>query len=371
MGELLTRDERRYLGGVGSLLAILGIGVAVWPRLVYDRFIWRYFWGPVQADALGSRCVIREGGSVVTGETAARCTLAPGPVAYPGYTVVSEVGYMLILLVGIAGVILLLRRLAITVDAELILALVPLMIFGGGLRVLEDYLDAAVDPLMLYPWNTLLISPIIYLTVFVVALVVVLGGVVTARGVDVAPARGIALTGGVLAVIPPAILLERAVGTTAVVVYPQVIAVVTVGTAAAVLMVMQILERVQPRLVRGREKLAMVVIGAHGLDGLANVVGLDWMPALQAGPNLIAKHPANQFVVDVTSAVQPASVTAVIGDTWPFLAIKLAAAVVILWVFEPEFIDESPQFSGLLLVAIIAVGLGPGTRDVLRATFGI
>jgi Predicted membrane protein len=371
MSERLTTDERRYLGGVGSLLAILSIGAAVWPQVVYDRFIWRYFWGPVQADALGSRCVIREGGTVVTGETAARCTLAPGPVAYPGYTVVSEVGYMVVLLVGIAGAILLLRRLAITVDAELILALVPLMIFGGGLRVLEDYLDAAVDPLLLYPWNTLLISPVIYLTVFVVALVVVLGGVATARRADASPARVVTLAGGTLAAIPPAILIERAVSTSAVMLYPQVIAVVVVGTAAAVLVVMRILTQLRPRLVRGREMLAMVVIGAHGLDGLANVVGLDWMPALDAGPNLIAKHPANQFVVDVTSAIQPAGLTAVIGDTWPFLAIKLVAAVVILWVFEPEFIEESPQFSGLLLVAIIAVGLGPGTRDVLRATFGI
>jgi uncharacterized membrane protein len=371
MGERLTRDERRYLGAVGSLLGALAVGVMVWPQAVYDRFIWRYFWGPVQADALGSRCVIREGGAVVTGETAARCTLAPGPVAYPGYTIVSEVGYMLLLLVGIAGVILLLRRLAIVVDAGLILALVPLMIFGGGLRVLEDYLDAAVDPLVLYPWNTLLISPIIYLTVFVLALAVVLGGVIGARRSGGSPTRTVALAGGVLAVIPPAILLERGLQTTAVTLYPQVITVVVVGTVVAVLGLMRILARVRPQLTDGRESLAMVVLGAHGLDGLANVVGLDWMPALDAGPNLIAKHPANQFVVDLTGSLQPASLTAVVGDTWPFLMIKLTAAVVILWVFEPEFMEESPQFSGLLLVAIIAVGLGPGTRDVLRATFGI
>jgi uncharacterized membrane protein len=371
MPERLSRDERRYLGAVGALLAAVAVGVAVWPRRVYDQVIWRYFWGPVQADALGSRCVIREGGTVVTGETAARCALAPGPVAYPGYTVVSEVGYMVLLLVGIAGVILLLRRLSITVDAGLILALVPLMIFGGGLRVLEDYLDAAVDPLALYPWNTLLISPIIYLTVFVVALVVVLGGVTVARRAGGSPTRTVALAGGGLAVVPPAILLERALRTDAVTLYPQVILVVVVGTAVAVLVLMRVLARVRPQLIRGREPLAMAVLGAHGLDGLANVIGLDWMPALDAGPNLIAKHPANQFVVDVTSALQPPSLTAAVGDTWPFLLVKLVAAVVILWVFEPEFMEESPQFSGLLLVAIIAVGLGPGTRDVLRATFGI
>ncbi|ERH09707.1 MAG: membrane protein of unknown function DUF63 [halophilic archaeon J07HX64] len=33
--------------------------------------------------------------------------------------------------------------------------------------------------------------------------------------------------------------------------------------------------------------------------------------------------------------------------------------------------DESPRFGIMLLGAIIAVGLGPGTRDMLRFTFGI
>jgi uncharacterized membrane protein len=33
--------------------------------------------------------------------------------------------------------------------------------------------------------------------------------------------------------------------------------------------------------------------------------------------------------------------------------------------------EESPRYSIIMLVAILAVGLGPGTRDMLRATFGI
>jgi uncharacterized membrane protein len=40
-------------------------------------------------------------------------------------------------------------------------------------------------------------------------------------------------------------------------------------------------------------------------------------------------------------------------------------------VFDEEIMEESPRFSVLLLVAILAVGLGPGTRDMLRATFGV
>jgi len=114
-----------------------------------------------------------------------------------------------------------------------------------------------------------------------------------------------------------------------------------------------------------------VLLWGHSVDGVANVVGLDWMPALGAGPNLVPKHPVNAAVVDITGAVLPSSVLAVTGDTWPFLLLKLAAATFVIWVFEPDLLEESPRYSILLLVAVLAVGLGPGTRDVLRATFGV
>jgi uncharacterized membrane protein len=114
-----------------------------------------------------------------------------------------------------------------------------------------------------------------------------------------------------------------------------------------------------------------VILWGHAVDGVANVVGLDWMTAIGAGPNLVPKHPVNQFVVDATAATLPSSVLAVTGDTWPFLIVKLVAATFVLWVFEEEIFEESPRYTMLLLVAVLAVGLGPGTRDMLRATFGV
>ena len=50
---------------------------------------------------------------------------------------------------------------------------------------------------------------------------------------------------------------------------------------------------------------------------------------------------------------------------------KVALAVGILWLFDDRIIEESPRYSLLLLLAVVVVGLGPGTRDMLRATFGI
>ena len=85
--------------------------------------------------------------------------------------------------------------------------------------------------------------------------------------------------------------------------------------------------------------------------------------------DLDPKHPVNRFVQDVTGDLLPQSVTAVTGDAFTFLLVKLVAAVFVVWVFDEEIFEESPRFTFMLLLAILAVGLGPGTRDMLRATF--
>jgi len=51
--------------------------------------------------------------------------------------------------------------------------------------------------------------------------------------------------------------------------------------------------------------------------------------------------------------------------------VKMVVASLVLWLFTDEFMEESPRYSLLLLVAVTAVGLGPGTRDMVRVTFGI
>ena len=59
------------------------------------------------------------------------------------------------------------------------------------------------------------------------------------------------------------------------------------------------------------------------------------------------------------------------GTAWPFLLLKVGAAVAVVWVFDRQIFEESPRYAYLLFIAILAVGLGPGTRDTLRATLGI
>ena len=367
--------EQLWAGGVSAGLLALVVGTLAFPEAVYDGFVWHYFWGPVQADANSAVCAIRPGSTVEYLYDTATCSSAAEPVAYPGYTLVSEIGYMVTLLVALTGLVFVLRRLDLGTGRDFFYALFPFVLLGGALRVVEDANDAvpAAEALVSYPLNTLLISPIIYFTVFAMTLLAVLVAAAAERA-DVVERDDRLLAGIGTAILVATLgyfvaLVAR--GAEGVAFHPQVLVAVLIGATAAAGLTWLVIERVAPEVNAGTELIGLVILWGHAIDGVANVVGLDWMPALGAGPNLVPKHPVNQFVVDVTAATLPSSVLAVTGDTWPFLLIKLVAATFVVWVFEEEIFEESPRYTMLLLIAVLAVGLGPGTRDMLRATFGV
>ena len=123
--------------------------------------------------------------------------------------------------------------------------------------------------------------------------------------------------------------------------------------------------------------MGLVVVLGHAIDGVANVIAADWTDELgvvdSAGNALEygAKHPFNDIIVGVVDTVQPAGLDSIIGLSWGFLLVKLVAATAVIWVFDDTIFEDEPRYAILLLVAILAVGLGPGTRDMLRVTFGI
>jgi len=371
--RLDTDPVRLWAGSVLVLLAALIGGSLLFPRTVYDGFVWHYFWGPVQADANAAVCAVRQGGTTRYLYDTAACSTAAEPVAYPGYTLVSEVGYVVILLIALSGLVFLLKRLEIGSDRDLFFSILPFVFFGGALRVVEDVTDAATGSLIGYPLNTLIISPVIYFTVFAITLLALVASVTLARrGVVDRYTRPLVGAGTLVLAATLLFLLWSAVapdgpGTF----YPQVLVVILLGATASAGGTWWLIELYAPRINAGTGRLGFVVIWGHAIDGVANVVGLDWMVALGAGPNLVPKHPVNRAIVEITGSTLPGSVLALTGDTWPFLVVKLVAATLVVWLFDEQIFEESPQYAILLMIAILAVGLGPGTRDMLRATIGV
>ncbi|WP_415382367.1 DUF63 family protein [Halosimplex sp. TS25] len=372
-------SERGWLAAFVAALAALVGGSVVATELVYDRFVWQYFWGPIYSDAMNARCAVNTGeGTELLGSAAAcQAAEATGVVAYTGYSTVSTVGYMVVLVFMLAGVYFLLDRLEVGEDKRLFLSLVPFMLFGGAVRVVEDVTDAAVgagvDPIISYPLNVLFISPVIYVTVFVITLGALLASLrLESAGVVENRYRALAGIGIAVLVLTLAYLFFVAATREYAEFYPQIL-VVDVGLASVLAYGMYVAaDRYEPAINRGTGVVGLGILWAHAIDGVANVVAADWLPELGHPIDAYgAKHVANRAIIGITEAIQPASISAVIGTSWPFLFVKLAVALGIVWLFDEQIFEESPRYAVLLLVAAAAVGLGPGTRDMLRVTLAI
>jgi len=382
--DLDLSPQRAWLATFTVAVLTLAAGAVALPRLVWDRFLWHYFWGPIFADAQGARCAVMTdtGPELLFGE--ARCSAARNAgsiVAEPGYTLVSEAGYAVTLIFFLVGVLYLLRALEVGGTLDLFFALTPFMFFGGALRVVEDANDAAqgaeVASLLAYPANTLIISPIIYFTVFAITLAALVVGVVLERrghlpsyhrfvfGVG---AVALLVTAGFLFWFVPTSLAGVVAGAG---VYP-LMSLVTLGLAAVLAVAIYAgAERYAPVINEGTGRAGLVVLFGHAVDGVANVLSADWLDVIGVPVDYGSKHPVNRIIVDVTEGIQPEWLSAAIGTSWPFLLVKLVAATAVVYVFDRTIFEESPRYAVLLLVAILAVGLGPGSRDMLRATFGI
>jgi len=372
-------QERAWLAVALGAVVTLAVASLAFTRQVYDRFVWHFFWGPVFADANNARCAVKSGGTTeLLGSTAA-CSTADASgaiVAEPGYTFVSEIGYAVTLIFMLVGVLFLLRRLGVGRDRSLFFALVPFMFFGGALRVVEDANDAAfaaVGSLPIpYPFNTLIISPLIYFTVFALALAALVAAVtLERRGYVEGYQTPLLAAGTALLAVTLAYLFGLSFTTDYVSLYPQILVVVLALSSVIAAVVYAGLGRYSPEVLAGVRTMGLVVLFAHAVDGVANVVASDWAVELGLPGYYSAKHPLNRLIVGFAETVLPESALAVVGDSWPFLLVKIIAPVVVLYLFDERVFEESPRYAVLLLIAIVAVGLGPGTRDMLRATFGI
>jgi len=374
-----TSGERTWTAVVLAAVGALVGGSVLFTDAVYGNFVWHYFWGPVYADAQGAQCAAWNGGAVELLYNNAACAAASEPVAYPGYTLVSEAGYAITLLVSLVGVHFMLNRLRIAERIEMLYALFPFVLLGGALRVVEDANNAAelfgnAEPFIGYPLNSLIISPVIYFVMFAITLVAISGSVYLARRTDLVDdyLRPLAATGTVL-LAANLLGLGYLAATRDYVQFIPVFTVLTLGLATAITAVgWWAARRWLPAAANGTETAGALILWGHAVDGVANVLGLDWGAELgYPRGDLVSKHPLNEYIVDATHAVLPESWVYYTGDTWPFILVKVAAVLLVLSLFDEQLREEAPRYTTLMLVAVLAVGLGPGTRDMLRATFGI
>jgi len=386
MDGLEPREFNRELAWVAAFatgVAAVAGAVLLFTQQVYHGFLWRYFWGPVRADAESVDCYVRfpETGETLSGaEAGSGC--ASGAyrnafVAEPGYTVVSTLGYILILVFMLAGVYLLLERFDLSPYDRFFFALVPFMLFGGVLRAVEDAFVAAQRagevPAVEFPASAIIISPFIYFTVFAIALSSFLASKwLSARGLTGTFYYPLAAMGTGWLAGAFGYLLFLSITTEYVVLHASILAlVIGVATVTAVI-TYYAADSYWPLVTAGTGLMGLVIIWGHAIDGAANVLANDWAWFWDLG-EYSAKHPFNRVLIDTTNALQGGTEIGgvYVGDSWPFFIVKILVPVLILSVFDEKFLEDSPRFAVMLLGAVVAVGLGPGTRDMVRLAFGI
>ena len=264
------------------------------------------------------------------------------PIRYgQAYTLVDTLTYALILIAAVYIVYRGLRRYKIAVDDELVLATLPFVVLGGLLRVVEDTGMITSD------FRFLLITPLIFFTVFVVAAIALFAGKLAENAGLVA--RYSRVYGGVGIV---ACLLSTAAlvwfgltePTIALDVLVAILALASVSSLA-----------LWALLVYGAKWdyaaniLYKLLIFGHMLDASATSYGIDIHPI-----HYVEQHVVGSNLIEAT------------GTAFSMFLLKIAVLIPAIYILEMYKKEGSPGLWHLILLAMIVVGMAPGIRDMVR-----
>ncbi len=333
-----------FVGLIAAIISIIALGCVLLPTLFYDQWIWKYYWGPVVADATpGTQTAIHN-----------------GVVAQEGYTLISEISYGVLLIGALYGIYQLFKKLDIQINWQFALALLPYIIFGPVGRTLEDtgYFTAPV----VY-W---FISPLIYLQIAVYALFFVLLGYYFERKKHVhhLTINKTVFLGGFIFLIPSFWLIAQWIlgdqWNISTGVRFDVFLIVIGITSAIIAVVYSISQKVSDseKLKPYGNPLNLAMLFGHLIDGLASYISIK--DPFNMGLSYAEKHPASELLLNIW------------GPLFPI--VKFLLIIVIIYVFDILYKKElqgNQRLVNLLKIGILILGFSPGLRDLLRVTMGV
>lgn len=248
--------------------------------------------------------------------------------------------YLVALLVSVLVVAALLVRARPRLTQQIVLSLAPWMVAGSALHALFqlELAPPVVDPL--------LGTPSVYLTTFVAAGVIWL--LALAGAADRIP--GILGSVGALVFLLATIPVLAGGG-----VLRPWLSVLSVAAAAILAIACWFtLARFFPGTTATTGGVGLLVLFAHGLDGVSTAVGADLL-------SFEERTPLSAAILELAGSLPTADL---VGVGWLFILVKLGLATVIVHLFA-DYVREDPEGAYLLLALVIAVGLGPGAQNVL------
>ena len=347
--EIYRENPTNFI--IYSLLIVIVIvmtGTVLFPSIFYDQWIWKYYWGPVVADA-GVQHGVPDGSAVHNQIW-----------AMEGYTMISEITYGIILVISLFFIYKFLKRLKIVVDWKFAITLMPYILFGPVTRTLEDtgYFNE--------PFVYWFISPFIYLQIAIYALFFVCLGYYLQSKYKKSKitVNKVVFIGGLILLIPTLYLIVQWIlgnrwGSTTGVRFDVFLIVIglvllIVGLVYLVAYFFQKNENIS--VFKNPLNLAMLV--GHLIDGLTSYISIK--DPFSMGLSYAEKHPASNLLLDSW------------GPSFPI--VKFILIIVVIYVFDILYKDELKNhltLVNLIKIGILILGFSPGLRDLLRVTMGV
>jgi len=276
------------------------------------------------------------------------------PIKYnTGYNIVNTATFALILVAAVIGTYLLLKRLGIKIDRDFFIGIMPYIALGGVLRSWEDLLEATKATAQLLnspikdfilldaagvPRNLLLISPIIYISIFILALSSLLISLIIASRAKFQYHKVWFAIGSVIIILVLAQL--RFVN------YPAMM--LMLGIAAAWASLFYVARRANQKARTFFTLENYSILSVHMFDASTTFVALQFFGYFE-------QHVVANFFISIFGPVA-------------MFAIKLPVVAAVLHYLDKEKENEKKNF---IKIAILILGLGPGLRNFLRLGMGV
>jgi len=331
------------IGIFAVVVVFVVLGCIIFPSIFYDRWIWKFFWGPIVSDAVGHPVSHN------------------GVLAEQKYTIISEITYGFLIVIVLYGFYQLLKKWNIIVDWRFCLALLPYVVVGSITRVLED--SGFFNKPLVY-W---FISPLIYLQIFIWVIVFFVIGFYLQHRFKKRyfKLNSVLFLGGVLILLPFIFFTLQWIFGNQLSIIQGIrfdVFFLIVGLIFSILFLVYLFSRLfkDNNCINVYSKqLNLAMIGAHLLDGITSYISI-YDPLNMGLPHYIEKHPASDFIMEL----------------WPplFPIVKFLLIITIIYIFDVMYKEELGEYQrliNLLKIGIFILGFAPGLRDILRVVMGV
>lgn len=261
-----------------------------------------------------------------------------------GYNAVNTIVYAVIFAAAVFGIYKLLIKLNIKIDRNFYIGIFPFILFGSLLRVVND---------TGFYRTYFLVSPMIYIMIFVATLVALL----LSFGIALLLTKNYAqyykpwsVIGIILSVFAVWLLFPIGLEN------PEAIAIALGITAVwGVIIYVGYRFRNKIKALSWMTKENSFLLGIHMFDASTTFTALQFY----ASQGYFEQHVLSNFLIDI------------IGPAGQFL-LKLIVVPIVLWLLDKELYKEKDsQLRGFLKIAVFILGFAPGLRNLLRVALGV